>query len=62
MALPFGLPPLTARTPWISPKPGIFKRNHYGQPGMGKVRLHGIFSSRHLRLSKHPIFVPPSFL
>jgi hypothetical protein len=62
MPLPFGLTPLTARRPWISPKPGIIKRMRVFQPGMDIVRLHGIFSSRHLRLLKHPIFVPPLFL
>jgi hypothetical protein len=29
---------------------------------MGSVRLHGVFSSRHLPLLEHPLFVPPSFL
>jgi len=62
MALPFGLPPPTVRTPFVSPKPGIFKHNHYGQSGKLDVRLHGIFSSRHLPLLEHPLFVPPSFL
>ena len=62
MVLPFGLPPLTARTPFVSPKPGIFKQERVFQFGMDSVRLRGIFSSRHLRLTKHPIFVPPLFL
>jgi len=62
MVLPLGLPPHIARTPLVSPKPGIFKHKRAGQPDRDSACLHGVFSSRHLRLSKHPIFVPPLFL
>ena len=61
MSLPFGLPPLIARTPFVSPKLGIIKHKRVYQPGKQGARLHGVFASRHLHLSKHPIFVPPSF-
>jgi hypothetical protein len=62
MSLPFGLPPLIARTPFVSPKLGIFKHKRVIQSGKQGARLHGVFASRHLHLLKHPIFVPPSFL
>jgi len=61
MSLPFGLPPLISRTPLVSPKLGIYKHKRVCQPGKQGARLHGAFASRHLHLSKHPIFVPPSF-
>jgi hypothetical protein len=61
MSLPFGLPPLTARTPLVSPKLGIFKQKRVFRSVKQGVRLHGVFASRHLHLSKHPIFVPPLF-
>jgi hypothetical protein len=62
MALPFGLPPLIARTPFVSPKLGIYEHKRVYQPGKEGARLHGVFASRHLHLSKCPIFVPPLFL
>jgi len=62
MSVSFGLPPLIACTPFVSPKLGIFKHTRAGQPAKEDARLHGIFSSRHLHLSKCSIFVPPLFL
>jgi hypothetical protein len=62
MSLPFGLPPLIARTPFVSSKLRIFKHKRVFQSGKQGARLHAIFASRHLHLSKHPIFVPPLFL
>jgi len=61
MSLTFRLPPLTARTPFVSPKPGIFKHKRVGQPDKYSALLHGIFASRYLHLSEYPVFVPPSF-
>ena len=62
MVLPFGLPPHIARTPLVPPKLGIFKQKRAGRPGREGPRLHGVFASRTLHLSKYPIFVPPLFL
>jgi hypothetical protein len=62
MVLPFGLPPPTVRTPLVPPKPGIIKHKRAVQPGREGTRLHGVFASRYLHLSKYPIFVPPLFL
>jgi hypothetical protein len=61
MALPLELTPPTARTPFVSPKLGIYKHTRVFQSGKQGARLHSVFASRHLHLSKHSIFVPPSF-